>query len=239
MEADFKAYFAGIDLKKGSREGLHYEQKTTPDLLWCVAQAVLAITNGDPQRVFSDKDDIRSSPIFATLMQEYFSKPPQAKAENEYNKLSGYQLGLLAYGGVLEEVSAKPRRYRVRQQAMLAYIAQNDFSALQWLSEYTEKFIYDNGLQEVFERYRRQPTQDAYERAKEAYWQWARVHTAVRGTDRRHTYRVFNKMFNVYCHRHTIPGQQGSNVMSSSCSYELLIYKRKNFRDEGKPSNLT
>jgi hypothetical protein len=234
---DFQAYFKNKNLTKVPREGLHFEQKTTPDLIWCVALAIEEITQVDPQRMFSDSD-IRQSRAFGALMQDYFSKAPQSQAKNEYNKLSSYQLGLLAFAGVLV-VEGKPKRYRVVEADIVAFLATNDLNSLRFLSEYTEKFLVDNGLLSFFEIYKNNPNQDNHLKAKQAYWDWARVNTGVRGTDRKHTYRVFNKLFNIYCNKHRIPGESGSNITLGPCPYSLLIYNRTNFRDKDMPIGMT
>lgn len=241
MTLDFREYFQNMNLAKPPRLGLHYEQKTTPDLLWCVAQAILDITKDDRNRIFSDATDVRNSQLFKTLIQDYFSKPPPdtPKAQKEYDKLSRYQLGLLVFTGILEKVGARPSSYRVTNYSALEEIATNDFSAARFLGEYTEKFLADNGLRDVFNSYKLTPNQANHELAKEAYWEWAREHTAVRGTDRKHTYRVFNKIFNIFCYKNRIPGESGSNITTGPCPYSFLIYNRENFRDKDKPQGMT
>ncbi len=235
---DFEAYFQTKSLVKTPRVGVHYEQKITPDLIWCVAHVVRELVAQDPQRTFTDKD-VRESPVFNALMQDYFSKAPQEGAENEYNKLSSYQLGVLVFAGVLTQVGMRPKTYQVVQREILEYVAVNDFNARSFLCAYTIKFIADNGLSPVFESYQQTPSQDTYQRAKEAYWQWAQVNTAVKGNDRRHTYRVFNKIFNVFCYAHRIPGEDASNVVPGPCPYAFLIYNRENFRDKDMPTGMT
>ena len=235
---DFNQYFRTKSLVKTPRVGVHYEQKTTPDLLWCVAHVILDLTKEDANRVFSD-DDVRESSVFNSLMQDYFSKPPQEEAENEYNKVSSYQLGVLSFAGILDQTGARPKRYRVNVMEALEYIAVNDFNATRFLGEYTEKFIQDNGLSDVFENYRRNPNQDNHLHAKEAYWNWARAHTAIKGDDRKHTYRVFNKMFNVFCYKNRLPGEDASNITLGACPYTFLIYNRENFRDKDMPTGMT
>jgi len=235
---DFEQYFRDKNLHKTPRIGVHYEQKTTPDLLWCVAHVILDVTKDDRTTIFSDKD-VRQSPVFNSLMQDYFSKPPQEDAENEYNKVSSYQLGVLAFAGVLEQVGERPKKYKIKDLPVLEYIAINDLNASRFLSEYTEKFLRDNGLFDAFEIYRQNPNQSNHLIAKEAYWDWARVNTAVKGNDRRHTYRVFNKIFNVFCYKHRLPGEDASNITTGPCPYSFLIYNRANFRDENMPSGMT
>ncbi len=235
---NFHEYFKTKNLTKIPHVGIHYEQKITPDLLWCVAHVVLYLVKGNPDKIFTDSD-VRESLVFNSLMQDYFSKAPQKDAENEYNKVSSYQLGILTFTGILEQVAIRPKKYKVNNQEALNDIAVNDFNASRFLSEYTEKFIQDNGLNEVFENYRKNPNQDNYLRAKEAYWVWARTHTAIRGDDRRHTYRVFNKIFNVFCYKNHLPGENASNVMAGPCPYSFLIYNRTNFRDKDMPSGMT
>ena len=235
---DFKTYFQSKDLRKNPKQGLHYEQKTTPDLLWCVSLVILDITNNERNLVFSDSD-IRLSPVFDNLMQDYFSKPAQNLAENEYNKVSSYQLGLLVYSGILTQVNKRPKKYRIAELQALEYMAVNDLNASKFLTEYTEKFLADNALLPYFETYKNVLTQENHLLAKEGYWAWAKINTAVKGTDPRHSYRVFNKIFNVYCYKHRIPGEDGANITNGPCPYSFLIYNRKNFRDENKPAGMT
>jgi hypothetical protein len=172
-------------------------------------------------------------------MQDYFSKAPQENAENEYNKVSSYQLGLLSFAGILKIVDERPKKYQIENFEAIDFLSINDLNASKFLSEYTEKFLVDNGLISYFEQYKNTPNQDNHLRAKEAYWEWAKVNTGVRGDDRKHTYRVFNKIFNVYCNKHRIPGEDASNITSGPCPYSFLIYNRENFRDQDMPSGMT
>ena len=236
---NFQKYFQDKNLKKTPKVGIHFEQKTTPDLLWCVALVILDFIKRDKNIIFSDKENIRKSSVFNALMQDYFSKPPQEKAENEYNKVSSYQLGLLTYAGVLEQVSNRPKKYKVRDLDVLEFIAVNDLNASKFLAEYTSKFLQDNNLLEVFDKYKQTPNQDNHLRAKEAYWKWAKKNTAIKGTDRKHTYRVFNKIFNMFCYKNRIPGEDASNITSGPCPYSFLIYNRENFRDKDMPLGMT
>ena len=174
---NFQEYFQTKNLRKTPKVGVHYEQKTTPDLLWCVAHVVLDITKDNRGKIFSDKEDVRKSPVFNALMQDYFSKPPQENAENEYNKVSSYQLGLLTYAGVLEQVSNRPKKYKIKDLDVLEFISINDLNASKFLTEYTDKFLKDNGLLEVFNNYLQTPNQDNHLKAKEAYWEWAKTNT--------------------------------------------------------------
>lgn len=235
---NFEDYFQNRSLLKTPHLGVHYEQKTTPDLLWCVSHVILDVTKDDRNLVFSDKE-IRLSPVFDNLMQDYFSKPPQHLAINEYNKVSSYQLGLLSYAGVIEQVSQRPKKYKINNLQALEYMAINDLNASKFLTEYTEKFLTDNRLISYFEHFKNNPTQPNYLVAKDKYWEWAKINTAIKGNNPTHTYRVFNKIFNVYCYKHRIPGEDGSNVTSGPCPYSFLIYNRTNFRDENMPSGIT
>jgi hypothetical protein len=235
---DFKEYFKTKNLVKTPRVRIHYEQKITPDLIWCVSYVILDLIKGNSKKAFTD-EGIRDSSLFNSLMQDYFSKAPQKDAENEYNKVSSYQLGLLTFARVLEQVSERPKKYKVNNINILKYIAVNDLNASQFLCEYTEKFIKDNGLLTVFNNYRHTPNQDNYLKIKEAYWRWSKINTAIRGRDRKHTYRVLNKMFNVFCYKNRLPGEDRSNIISGPCPYSFLIYNRANFRDKDMPSGMT
>lgn len=236
---DFKTYIDSLNLRKNGRNGIHFEQKTTPDLIWCVALVLLDITKDDHDLVFSDRDNVRTSRVFNELMQDYFTKAPQSEAEDEYNKVSSYQLGLFEYADIIERVDDRPLRYKIKRRDILEELAINDLSASKFLTEYTEKLIRDNGLWSNFESYLGNPTQQGYMEFKEAYWRWAKQNTGVRTDNPQHSYRVFNKIFNILCYKYRIPGQASSNVIDGVCPYNFLIYNRKNFRDKDKPSGMT
>jgi hypothetical protein len=61
----------------------------------------------------------------------------------------------------------------------------------------------------------------------------------VRGTDRRHSYRVLNKIFNIYAHSNGISGEYKARVVAGVCPYGFLVYNRPNFRDEEKPTDIS
>lgn len=235
---NFKKYFNIKNLTKTPCVGVHYEQKTTPDLLWCVSHVILDLIKGNPSKIFLDRD-IRKSSIFNSLMLDYFSKASQVNAENEYNKVSSYQLGVLAFAGILQQVDNHPKKYKVKEFKILEYLAINDLNTSKFLCEYTDKFIFDNGFGSLFDKYNQNSNQNNYLRVKEAYWNWAKINTAVKGIDRRHTDRVFNKLFNVYCYKNRIPGEDASNIITGPCPYSFLLYNRTNFRDKDKPSGIT
>ena len=50
---------------------------------------------------------------------------------------------------------------------------------------------------------------------------------------------IFNKIFNVFCYKNKIPGEDASNITTGPCPYSFLIYNRKNFRDKDKPQGMT
>lgn len=235
---DFAQYFKHKNLLKTPRVGVHFEQKITPDLFWCVAFVILDITKGDRELTFTDQD-IRASSTYVTLMRDYFSKAPQENAEGEFNKVSSYQLKVMVYAGLLNKHEGQPGSYSINQLEILQQISQNDFSASSFLTAYVDKLIVDNNLSDYFETYRNNPTQDNYVYIKEAYLDWARINTNVQGTNKDHTYRVINKIFNLYCYAHGIPGENGSRVKTSPCPYSYLIYKRTNFRDIDLPRGMT
>ncbi len=234
-----KEYFANTNLRKVPKKGLHFEQKTTPDLIWCVSYTILNIIKDDKNKIFSDKEDVRKSEIFNSFMQDYFSKPPQEKAENEYNKISSYQLDFLTNAGILKKVADRPKKYRVKEFEILEFLSINDLNSSKFLTEYVEKFLKDNDLLETFNIYKNQPNQENHIKVKDKYWEWAKVNTNIKGEDRKHTYRVFNKIFNVFCYKNNIPGEDASNITSGPCPYSFLIYNRKNFRDKDKPTGMT
>jgi len=235
-----KKYFKRLDLTKTSKKtGIHFEQKITPDLLWCVAQAILSIIENNDSIVFSDKE-IRTSQVFDNLMKDYFSKPGQAKdTENEYNKVSSYQLGLLTYSCVLKQVGQRPKQYQVKEMEILKFIASNELNSIKFLGLYVDKFLKDNKLLEIFKNYKKQPTQSNYIKTKAKYLKWARANTKVKGLDPKHSYRVFNKIFNIFAYSHRIPGELGARTKQGICPYSFLIYNQLNFRDVKKPPGMS
>lgn len=236
---DLNGYFSNIFLEKNNtKKGIHFEQKITPDLLWCVAASVLSVIGQDSEQVFSD-NDIRSSNYFNSIMGDYFTKPKQGdNTENEYNKVSSYQLGLLVYADVLEQVADRPKKYKVKNLGMLQFVATNDHSALLFLEAYVEKLLEDNGLKTSFEIYKQRPTQENYVLLKDKYWDWARIHTGVRTAHPTHSWRVFNKIFNLYAHKNGLPGQKSARVRDGVCPFQYLIYNKTNFRDVEMPTGV-
>ena len=237
---DMRQYFDGEDLRKTpSKKGIHFEQKITPDLLWCVSQVLLEITGESTEKEFTD-EDVRNSDSFNVLMKDYFSKAEQSdNTENEYNKVSSYQLGFLVYANILEETSTHPKIYKIKNLELLKDLAGHELTALKFLICFVDKFLSDNELLSVFKEYEQNQTQTNYIKAKEAYWQWARVNTHVRTPNPTHSNRVFNKIFNIYAYGHDLNGESGAHVTEGKCPYNFLVYKRINFRDESMPRGLS
>lgn len=239
-EEFLEKYFRRLDLTKTpEKTGIHFEQKITPDLLWCVAQAILSIIESNDSKVFSDKE-IRTSQVFDSLMRDYFSKPGQEKdTENEYNKVSSYQLGLLTYSCVLKQVGQRPKQYQVEEMEILKFIASNELNSIKFLGLYVDKFLKDNKLLEIFKNYKEQPILSNYIKAKVEYLNWARANTKVKGLDPRHSYRVFNKIFNIFAYTHRLPGELKARVIRGICPYFFLVYNQPNFRDVRKPPGMS
>ena len=237
---NFQNYFSNISLKKiPSKKGIHFEQKITPDLLWCICQVLQDITLTNRNLVFTDRD-IRKSQIFNNLMVDYFSKPFQSEnTENEYNKVSSYQLGFLVYCNVIEEVTSGPKSYKIQNLNIIKELATHELNALNFLNAFVDKFILDNGLYTFFNNYCNNQTQNNYIKAKEAYWLWSKKNTKIRTNKPTHSNRVFNKIFNIYAFANSLSGQLGANISERKCPYNYLIYKRVNFRDEMLPRGLS
>ena len=186
------------DLKRTrTKKGTYFEQKITPDLLSFIAKAIIEFTKSDVSIYFTDKD-IRSSEFFIMMIRDYFSKPTQTKkTENEYNKMSSYQIGLLAFSGILKEVGNHPYTYKISNLRILTFIAQSDMNALFFLKLYIVKMLEDNNLLKKFNLYKEKPTQESYIKLKKEFWGWSKINTFVRGENPQHSYRVFNKIFNL------------------------------------------
>lgn len=237
---NIKRYIESLDLTKTPEKlGVHFEQKITPDLLWCVAATIIGLTGRNINFEFGDKE-IRTSPYFISLMRDYFTKPTQnSNTENEYNKVSKYQCGLLEYVGVLRRTANRPRKLKIKNLQALEFISNHDRSALEFLKYYVEKLLIDNGLMAIFKKYKKDPSQQNYESVKDKYWQWAKEHTGVRTNNPQHSYRVVNKIFNLYAYSHRIPGESSARVTSGICPYTNLVYNRVNFRDVNMPTGIS
>lgn len=237
---NFLEYFSNISLiKNTSKKGIHFEQKITPDLLWCVCQVLQQLTLDNKNLVFTDRD-VRNSTIFNNLMIDYFSKPYQSEnTENEYNKISSYHLGFLVYCDVIEEVSTSPKNYRIKNFHIIKELATHELTSLNFLIAFVNKFIADNGLYSFFKDYSLNQSQDNYIKAKDAYWNWAKKNTKVRTNKPIHSNRVFNKIFNIFAYGNSLRGQSGAKISERKCPYNYLIYKRINFRDELMPRGIS
>jgi hypothetical protein len=220
------------------RKGVYFEQKITPDLINFISRAIMEFTKNDESIYFSD-EDIRNSPFFIQMIKEFFSKPSQSKkTENEYNKVSSYQIGLLAFSGVLEDLGGRPKTFKIANKEMLSFIAQHEMNSLSFLELYVMKLLKDNDLLEGFNMYQIKPTQENYVRLKRIFWEWAKVNTAVRGNKSTHSNRVFNKIFNLFAHFNHLPGESHARIKPGICPYSFLIYNSENWRDKYKPKNI-
>ncbi|MFH1365125.1 MAG: hypothetical protein ABIH28_00895 [archaeon] len=239
-EKDIESFISKQDLKRTlTKTGTYFEQKITPDLLSFIAKAIIEFTKRDTTPSFTDKD-IRSSDFFIMMIKDYFSKPTQSqKTENEYNKLSSYQIGLLSFSGILKEVGTHPYSYKISNLGILEFIAQSDMNALLFLKIYVIKMLKDNNLLKDFNRYKEKPTQESYDKLKKQFWEWARKNTSVRGEDPKHSYRVFNKIFNLFAYLNSISGQHLARIKSGICPYSYLIYNSINWRDKNKAKNIS
>jgi len=237
---DLKQYFLNKNLKKTKLiSGVYFEQKITPDLLSFASQCILEFVGENASKSFSDAD-LRSLDFYKMILKDFLSKPSDTEeTNNEYNKVISYQLGFLTFGGVLKEVGQRPKRYEVANLEMLKYIGLHERQALLFIEAYIEKFIVDNELTELFNSYKESPTQKSYEDLKGEFYLWAKENTNVRTDDKKHTFRVFNKIFNFFTHKHSLPGQYLSRVKPGPNPYLNIIYNRVNFRDKNKAKNVS
>lgn len=237
---NLEEYFSTRNLEKTqSIPGTYFEQKITPDILSFAAQCILDFTGGDISKSFSDPE-LRGLDFYKMILKDYLSKPDDTKdTNNEYNKLIRYQIDFLVFGGVLEEVAQRPKRYKIKNLEILNYVALHERQALLYIQAYIEKFLIDNNLGNLFDSYRKNPTQRNYEKTKESFYLWAKDNTNVKTDDKRHTFRVFNKIFNFYTHKHSLPGQYLARVKDGPNPYLNLIYNRINFRDKNKAKNVS
>lgn len=237
---DLEQYFSNKLLKKTKDiPGVYFEQKITPDLLSFAAQCVLEFVGENTNVSFTDLD-LRSLDFYKMIIRDFLSKPSDSeKTRNEYNKVISYQLGFLTFSGVLEEIGQRPKQYKIRDINVLKFIAVHERQSLLFIESYIEKFISDNNLQTQFDSYREDPTQRTYEKLKDDFYGWAKNNTNVRTDDKKHTFRVFNKIFNFYTHKHSLPGQYLSRVKPGPNPYMNLIYNRVNFRDKNKAKNIS
>jgi len=236
---DLENYFERVSLEKTISNGTYFEQKITPDVLSFTARCILELTNEDLTQEFSD-NQLRDLDFFEQITTTYFSKPGQSsETENEYNKFTSYHLGLLEFSGILEEVSQRPKKYKIIKLEILKFISENDRNALIFLEAYLKKLLIDNNFSEKFKEYKDQPTQQKYVWLKDQFWRWAREHTGVRGNLPTHTNRVFNKIFNLFAYTNSLPGESRARIREGLCPYRYLIYNRLNFRDVNRPMGMS
>ena len=236
---DITNFLNNISLRKIKTNGIYFEQKITPDVLSFTAKCIIYLINNDTSKSFSDKD-IRELDFFREVTTTYFSKPEQTEeTEGEYNKFTSYHLGLLAFSKILKEVDQRPKRFKIENLELLNFISQNDTNSLMFLEIYLDKLLRDNKLYGDFHRYIITPNQDTYKSIKENFWHWARENTNVRGSKPTHTYRVFNKIFNLFAYSNSLPGESASIIREGRCPYVYLVYNRINFRDVNRPRGIS
>ena len=210
------------------------DQKCTPDVITLSAGTILSLSPED-QQSFTAKM-IENSPIFDREVQVEFSKPQvkEESAGNEYNKVSGQPLKMLAFSGLLSETKqGRSLRYRVERRDLLEYIATNQRNSRIFLVEYLTAMLKASGIYYRFEAYFDSPnSEDDYMKLRDSFISFMLTNTRIK-TDTEVT-RIFSKVLNPLCHNLQIPGARGGHVSKGPILTSELCYNRENFRDKGK-----
>ena len=243
MEKITNEHFDRIDFdirKKYQGFSRFMDQKVTPDVLSFVSDCIINLADSDSFTVRR----IWNSDYFVKNTIDFFQKPPPSddSAHSEYNKFIGQPLKTLAYAKVIHEnLISNTNHYTIVNKELLKQIAWNERHAYYFLYRYVEKVMTDSEFIDHLIEYKSKnlmgaESVDFYE-LKERFRKFMRGHTNI--NNKREIDRIFPKILNVFAVCNQIRGSKKGRMSSHVFTYSDLMYNRTNFRDIGKPKNVT
>jgi hypothetical protein len=230
-------HFNGVDLdirKHGL--GTFMDQKVTPDVVSGVAECILEYlkTNEEPFTI----NDIRYHDYSNQLVKEVFNKPDVQKAENEYDKFFSQPIKMFAYAGILEEdLSKRPYKYSVSNNAVLEYVGMRERIAVTFLQKYLDKLILNSGIKNLFDEFFISQNSAGYERLKTRFIDFIIANTPK--NDPVDISRIFTKIINPLAYKEKKFGTRRGRISQTVISLDELYYNRPNWRDINKDKSLT
>lgn len=213
-----------------SGNGRWIDQKCTPDVLWSISDFVIDYVDNVASE-FTPKDIWQSEYARQTIADTY-SKPgtDDESASGEYDKVFSQPLCMLDYAGVIEDIdSGRRHKYRVKNRAVLDYIARNDLNALRFIQIYNEKVLTDSGLMPVFIAFFDAQDSAHFDAMKNCFITFYHDYTDIKKDYE--PKRIFTKVLNPLAAKYSKKGTEGGRISSSVIVRSDLMYNRDNFRD--------
>lgn len=230
-------HFNGLDLDIRKKNiGTFMDQKVTPDVVSGVAECILEYLseNEEPFTI----NDIRYFEYSNQLVKEVFNKPDVQKAENEYDKFFSQPIKMLAYAGILEEdLTKRPYKYSVTNNAVLEFIGIRERNAVTFLHKYLEKLSSDSNIKILFDEFFITQNRAGYERLKTRFIDFIIENTPK--NDPVDISRIFTKIINPLAYKEKKFGTKRGRISQTVISLDELYYNRPNWRDINKDKSLT
>lgn len=183
-------------------------------------------------------NDIRYFDYSNQLVKEVFNKPDVQKAENEYDKFFSQPIKMFAYAGILEEdLTKRPYKYSVSNNAVLEYVGMRERNAVTFLQKYLEKLILDSGIKNLFDDFFISQNSAGYERLKIQFIDFIIANTPK--NDPVDISRIFTKIINPLAYKEKKFGTRRGRISQTVISLDELYYNRPNWRDINKDKSLT
>ena len=183
-------------------------------------------------------NDIRYFEYSNQLVKEVFNKPDVQKAENEYDKFFSQPIKMLAYAGILEEdLTKRPYKYSVSNNAVLEFIGIRERNAVTFLYKYLEKLSSDSNIKILFDEFFITQNRAGYERLKTRFIDFIIENTPK--NDPVDISRIFTKIINPLAYKEKKFGTRRGRISQTVISLDELYYNRPNWRDINKDKSLT
>lgn len=222
------------------RDGTWIDQKCAPDEVRFVAECIIAYIEETKAKTFQSPD-VWHSKFVRKQVQVYFGKPdPFSKeATDEYNKFFRQPMKMFVRAGVLKNNGRKNNtiQFSVANADVLAFVARNDWNAYLFLTHYVEKVLKDSGIWDPFATFFEQQSNDSFLFLKDAFIKFQLVNTPKNTP--REVMRILPKVLNALACRYGTRGIAKGRMTKFKISFSLLRYNQENWRDAGKPKDLT
>ncbi|WP_242133385.1 hypothetical protein [Aestuariivivens marinum] len=230
-------YFKDLDFDIRKRNiGTFMDQKVTPDVVCGISECILEylIDHEEPFTI----NDIRYFEYSNKLVREVFNKPDVQKAENEYDKFFSQPIKMLSYSGILnEDLTSRPYKFSVANEAILEFIAMRERNAVVFLQFYLSKLIEDSGIKLLFDNFFISQNQQGYEKLKAGFIKFIINNTPK--NDPVDISRIFTKIINPLAYQEKKFGTRRGRISQTVISLDELYYNRPNWRDINKDKSLT
>ena len=221
-------------------DGTWIDQKCAPDEVRFVAECIIAYLNETHEKTFQSPD-IWHSKFARQQVQVYFGKPdPFSKeATDEYNKFFRQPMKMFVRAGVLENHGRKNNtiQFSVKNPDVLTFVARNDWNAYLFLTHYVEKVLKDSGIWDPFATFIEEQTNDSFLFLKDAFIKFQLDNTPKKTG--REVMRILPKVLNALACRYGTRGIATGRMTKFKMTFSLLRYNQENWRDAGKPKDLT